>query len=310
MDRWRGWLISPLAGCLLLAGCASSFNFRADNDSVRFDQAMKEGTAFIESAGDLVAGEKLTYEVSWIGISVGQVIMENHGLETVGGLQAYHLTFRTVSNEFLSNFFHIEDVVHTWISRSGGFPVRFEKHIQEGHYSKSLTVEFDHERLLATYTKNGKVKTMEIPSDVQDIFSILYWVRRQPLRVGRELSKDVNSDGSNWLVKVEVVGKGIFDTTATGKVKAFALAPSAASDGKELEKMRGVVWMTADARRIPLAFQVDAKILGSINAVLSEAVLPPEAAYRFNVDGEAEDYFARVLRCGVWVDGLTQSARP
>jgi hypothetical protein len=303
-------LVSLLPVLFLLAGCASSFNFRSEKDSVRFDRAMEEGTSFIEPAGDLVAGEKLTYEVSWIGISVGQVIMENHGLETVGGLQAYHLTFRTLSNDFLSNFFHIEDVVHTWISRSGGFPVRFEKHIQEGHYSKSLIVEFDHERLLATYTKNDKVKTMAIPSDVQDIFSVLYWVRRQPLMVGRELAKDVNADGENWVMKVEVVEKGTFETAATGRVKAYALVPTAATEEKELEKGRGVVWMTADARRIPLAFQIDAKILGSINAVLSEAVLPPLAAYRFSTAGETEDYFDRVLRCGAWVDGLTQSARP
>ncbi len=310
MERRSGKLLATLAACLLLAGCASSFNFTADKDSDRFDRAMKEGTVLMAPCGDLAAGEKLTYDVSWIGISVGQVIMENHGLETVGGLQAYHLTFRTVSNDFLSNFFHIDDVVHSWISRAGGFPVRFEKHIQEGHYSKDLVVEFDHERLVATYTKDGKVKTMEIPPDVQDIFSILYWVRRQPLMVGRELSHDVNADGDNWLVKVEVVDKGTFETDATGAVPAFALMPSAATEGKEMEKARGVVWMTADARRLPLAFQVDAKILGSINAVLSEAVLPPLAEYRFNVGGEAEDYFARVLRCGAWVDGLTQSARP
>ena len=299
-----------LAAAFLLPGCASSFKFLSEKDKEPFDRALREGATIDEPAGDLAAGERLTYEVSWAGIRVGRVIMENHGLETIGGLQAYHLTFRTVSNEFLSNFFSIEDVVHTWVSRAGGFPVRFEKHIKEGHYAKIQIVEFDHERLLATYTTDNKVKKMSIPADVQDIFSLLYWVRRQPLGVGRELSKDVNADGRNWVVKVEVVEQGTFETDATGKVKAFALKPTAESEGKRLEKGRAVIWMTVDARRIPLAFQIDAKILGSINAVLTEALLPPLAAYRFNVSSDAEDYFYRIARCGVWIDGLTQSALP
>lgn len=293
-------------------GCATGLRFTAQEEIDRqfFDDALKGEIVIEKPSATLLVGEKLTYDVKWLGIPVGQVILENHGLEEINGEEAYHLTCATFSNKFLSNFFKIEDTVHTWISPAGGYPVRFEKEIKEGHYTKHQVVEYDHENLTATYhriDKKRKIITMPIPPAVQDVFSTLYWVRQQDLTLGQHLLLDVNADEKNWVVEVEIKEKGVFDTKPIGKVKAFTLKPTASHNGKPLEKGKILVWLTADHRRIPLAFKIKANVFGSATVVLVEAVLPPLPEYHFLASEEGEDFLFRVYQTGAWLNGLTQA---
>lgn len=305
------YLLHALLTTGLAAGCAAGVTFTSNDAAAGrfFDDALKENIAIDQPVMDLATGEKLVYEVSWIGISVGQIVLENHGLEEIGGREAYHLTFTTISNEFLSNFFRIEDTVHTWISREGGYPLRFEKVIKEGHYGRHQVIEYDHEKLTATYYRKDKeddVKTMTIPPGAQDVFSVLYWLRRQPLGLGKRLVLEVNADKKNWLVEVEVIDKGVLETRSTGEAAAYVLEPSATHEGKALEKGKMLAWLSADGRHIPLAFQVKTPIFGSAYAVLSEAVLPPVPEEKLMAVEKNEDLFSQVYLTGDWLGGLTQ----
>ncbi len=310
----KGFRLTLLPLCLLIAGgCASGISFtpvQGTGGDLLFDEEELEAAGSGGKISNLVAGEKLTYDASWIGISVGQLILENHGLEVINGEEAYHLTFTTISNEFLSNFFKIEDTVHTWISREDGRPLRFEKVVREGKYSKHEVIEYDREAMTATYRREDKEdrepETMPIPPETQDVFSMVYWLRRQPIGLGRQLALAVNADKKNWDVVVEVVEKGLFETGPTGRVEAFAMAPRAAHRGQPLKKGNLVAWVTMDRRRIPLAFEVETPIFGSAVAVLTDAVLPPledNPPADEGTGGTAD----RLYLAGDWIQGLTQA---
>lgn len=289
----------------LAGGCAGGISFTSQRELYGQYPLPEEGL-YDRPGINLVAGEKLTYQVSWTGIPVGQLVLENHGLEKVKGVEAYHLTVRTISNKFLSNFFPIEDTLHTWISRKEGLPLRFEKIIKEGHYSKHVVIEFDHEQGQATYyrkDKENKSKTIPIPSDVQDIFSVLYWLRWKPLALGQQLVLNVNADKKNWVVKVDVIDLGILQTKTMGKAIAYVLEPSATHDGNALKKGKMRAWISADRRRVPLAFQVNTPIFGRAYAILSEAVLPPLP----EEEPDGDDFFSRGYLKRGWLNGLTQS---
>ncbi|MEA1928287.1 MAG: DUF3108 domain-containing protein [Candidatus Auribacterota bacterium] len=297
----------------LLSGCAGGIHFTADETAPEKPFYYEDLEDDSENRGpitNLLAGEKLTYDVSWIGIDVGQLILENHGLEVINGEEAYHMTFTTIANDFLANFFKIEDTVHTWISRENGNPVRFEKVIQEGHYGKHEVIEYDQENLTATYSREDKKdrepRTMDIPPDVQDLLSIVFWLRRQPMGLGKRLKVDVNSDEKNWKVAVEIVGKGLFETKPIGNVKAYTMKPSATHEGKTLKKGELLAWVTVDRRRIPIAFEVETPIFGSATAVLSDAVLPPLPEEGEEAE-EVEETPARIYQSGGWIKGLTQA---
>lgn len=302
-----------LAG-LIITGCATGIRFTAEENTAEgpfYNDGLEDDTGVKKPITNLLAGEKLTYDVSWIGIPVGQLILENHGLEVINEEEAYHLSFTTISNEFLSNFFKIEDTVHTWISREGGYPLRFEKVIKEGHYGRHEVVEYDQERQTATYSredkKDRKPRTMNIPPDVQDVLSMVYWLRRQPMGLGKQLRLDVNADEKNWKVEVEVIEKGIFETEPIGKVKAFIMKPSATHNGDPLKKGDLLAWITADRRRIPLAFEVETPIFGSAVAVLSDAVLPPMPEDQLGIGDEEEETPEYIYEAGGWIKGLTQA---
>ncbi len=301
------------AGLLFLAGCATGIRFtplEGAKGDLLFDYDDMESDGSRRPISNLVAGERLTYDASWVGIPVGKLILENHGLEVVNGEEAYHLTFTTLSNEFLSRFFKIEDTVHTWISREEGYPLRFEKVVHEGGYHRHEVIEYDREALTATYRRKDREDrepvTMEIDPEAQDVFSMVYWLRRQPIGLGRQLDLSVNADRKNWDVVVEVVEKGLFETGPTGEVKALALAPRATHHGRSLKKGNLVAWVTMDRRRIPLAFEVETPIFGSAVAVLSEAVLPPleEEPPEAEVAGQTPE---GIYLAGDWIQGLTQA---
>ncbi len=306
-------LIFYLAALLGLSGCASGIRYTSmggEKGDLLFDDHNREPAGAGLPITNLVAGEKLTYDASWVGIPVGQLILENLGLEVIGGQEAYHLTFTTISNDFLSNFFKIEDTVHTWISREEGYPLRFEKVVQEGKYSKHEVIEYDWESMTATYRREDKPdrepETMSIPDDSQDVFSMIYWLRRQPIGLGRQLSLTVNADKKNWDVVVEVVEKGFFETDPTGQVQAYAMAPRAFHHGQPLQKGNLVAWVTVDRRRIPLAFEVETPIFGSAVAVLTDAVLPPLEDDSPRTE-ETRETPERIYLAGDWIQGLTQA---
>ena len=295
---------------ILILGCSTGVDF------VRLDDLSEEELAREATAGEvylptlnLLVGERLAFDVNWIGIDVGRVVVENLGLEDVGGREAFHLVMTTEANEFLANFFHIKDTVHTWIDSLTGCPLAFEKLIQEGTYTKQLRIEYDQEKNLAVYTRPDKPERepyeFEIAPCTQDVFSLLYWIRNQTFGLGDQLEVYVNADKKNWDVEVEVSERGIFNTEPLGKVKAFSLLPTALHEGNPLKKGSMKAWVTADARHVPVAFQVEAPIVGSINAVISEAVLPPLPARPAEVEFDEYDV-TKVYDPDEWIRGETE----
>jgi len=301
-----------LAG-IMLTGCAGGIHFTADKTTPEepfYYEDLDDDTGEKHPITNLLAGEKLTYDVSWIGIDVGQIIMENHGLEVINGEEAYHLTVITISNDFLSNFFEIEDTIHTWISRENGNPIRFEKVIKEGHYERHDVIEYDQDEQTATYKREDKKdrepRTMVIPPDAQDALSIICWLRRQPMGLGKRFKVDVNANEKNWQVDVEIIGKGLFETETMGKTKAYTMKPSASHEGKMLNKGDLLAWITVDRRRIPIAFEVDTPLFGSATAVLVDAVLPPMPG-EGEEEEELEETPESIYQSGNWIKGLTQA---
>ncbi len=307
--RWGRCAALLLAG--LLAGCSTGVKF------TRLGELSPEDLEREAAAGDvylptlnLLAGEKLVFEVNWIGIPVGRVVVENHGFEEVAGRELHHLTMVTEANDFLAGFFHIKDTVHTWIDPVTGCPRRFEKQIQEGKYTKHQLVEYDQENHTAVYSRpdypEDPVYEFAIAPCVQDVFSLLYWVRNRTFGLGDQFRVEVNADKKNWDVEIEVQERGLFNTEPLGQVRVFSLAPVAVHEGNPLKKGSMTAWVTADARHVPVAFQVDAPIVGSISAVLAQADLPPLPVRPPEV--KPEDYdLIRIYDPGEWLRGRTET---
>ena len=202
----------------------------------------------------LVVGERLSYQGRWFGLPVGHGSIEVVGLTELDGRPVYHIEARGSSNDVLSAFYPIRDVIHSYLDASTLRPIRFEKDQQEGNYRAKEIVTFDQGRSLATYRSllNQSTKEVPFPSDAQDIISAFYWLRTHALSLTESTSLPVYSDEKIYQVEFVPVKTLWMELLKRGTFPCILIEPKA--NFKGIFVRRGRVWcyLSTDARRIPL----------------------------------------------------------
>ncbi|HMQ03034.1 MAG TPA: DUF3108 domain-containing protein [Pyrinomonadaceae bacterium] len=127
---------------------------------------------------------------------------------------------------------------------------------------------FDYSENQVTYTETDPNQPMRPPrkiaSDIKpetyDLISAIYRLRTVPLAVGSTFELTVSDSGLVYRVPVRVVGKER-QKTAIGRVNCFRVEPVVFGPGRLLEGEGSmIIWITDDARRIPVRSQVNASI--------------------------------------------------
>ncbi len=210
-------------------------------------------------------GEYLEFSVDYGFYQAGMATMSVLEKERVNGGMCYHIQTRANSNDFISKFYKVRDVVNSYIDTEGLFSRRFEKHLREGKYKDDRIVDFYHDRLIALNTKK-KYAVTEIPLHVQDVLSALYFIRTLDLEVGRDEVLEVYADGKVYPLKVIVHGRDRVKVPA-GTFNCLKIEPVLKSEGIFKQKGKLTVWLTDDNMKIPV--KMTSKILiGSIGTNL------------------------------------------
>lgn len=264
---------AQLAACLL--ACLSA----AQADEI--DESDAADIRIVSSRQQLVVGERLSFTGRWIGLPVGKGWIEVKERLELDGRQVYHVQAEGVSTDLLAKFYPIHDVVHSYLDAETLQPVRFEKHQREGHYRAEEVVTFDYERLVAGYQSllrpdrpdiEDSRKAVPIPADVHDLISAFYWLRRQPLELGRPLWVNIYSDEKVYPTEMLPV-KGVrLELRKRGTFEAVLVEPKPKFKGLMVKRGRIWVYMSADAKRLPLYVKV-ATPWGPMSAVIDRASL-------------------------------------
>lgn len=245
-------------------------------------------------------GERLVYEVTWMGIRAGQATLEARGVVQVNGQRAYHLVTTATSGPVLSKIFRVDDRTESYVALNPMRALRFEKHLREGRYRHSSQTDFDHEKAIATFRyldfsrvprgisrleeaeRYGKYVSQEFPltSGALDELSVLYYVRGLPLHAGTTVLAGVFASKKNWDLEVKVLRREALET-ALGRRDTLVVEPLLKFEGIFQRKGRMIVWLTDDGERIPVQMKSEV-IIGSFMARLTrrEVGIPP-------ADGEA-----------------------
>ena len=264
----RAW-VGVLAGLLLFPGIAGAAR---DLETTRL---------FRE-------GERLVYDVTWMGITAGQATLEARGVVQLNGQAAYHLVTTAQSTPFISKIYRVDDRTESFMAVSPLRTVRFEKHLREGRYRHSSHTLFDHEGKLATFRyldfspvpkgitrleeaeKYGKYVSQEfrLTPGALDELSVLYYVRTLPLTTGTTVGAKVFASRKNWELEVRILGRETLDT-ALGQRDVLVVEPLLKFEGIFQQKGRVIVWITDDAERIPVQMKSEIKI-GSFVSTLTK----------------------------------------
>ncbi|UCF79325.1 MAG: DUF3108 domain-containing protein [Candidatus Eiseniibacteriota bacterium] len=211
------------------------------------------------------AGEWFHFSVQYGIVKAGDALMQVEGMKDIDGHPCYHLVSKAESSNLFSLFFKVRDRVDSFMDRERLVTRRFSKRIREGKHRSDADVEFDHEAGLARYSDGTE---MEFLSCTQDILSAFYYVRTLKLNVGERVSLPCHADKKNYPLEVIVHGKETVKTPA-GRFDCLVIEPVLKSEGVFRQKGRLTIWLTDDARRIPVLMKSKVTV-GSISAILTD----------------------------------------
>jgi uncharacterized protein DUF3108 len=130
---------------------------------------------------------------------------------------------------------------------------------------------FDRENGTATVKvmRKGRTKasTHDVPRDVHDLASALLFLRMQPLAPGARYEFPVFSGTAVFVLKAEVEGQERVETPA-GRFDAIRVKVQLGFKDKFKTQRASHVWISADARRIPVRATADFA-MGSIDVQLT-----------------------------------------
>ena len=223
-----------------------------------------------------IVGERLHYHGYWLGIPVGSGWIEVKELIELDGRQVYHLEAQGHSNELLSTFYPIHDVVHSYLDAQTLKPLRFEKYQREGHYRADEIVTFDYAAAKATYRSllNQSVKEIPLPNEVQDLISAVYWFRAQPMAQTTFLRMNLYSDEKVYETDIRLSRVLPLELLKRGTFSCLMAEPRASFKGLLVKRGRLWAYLTADAHRLPLLVKMTTP-WGPMSAVLDEESIPP-----------------------------------
>ncbi|MDZ4723171.1 MAG: DUF3108 domain-containing protein [candidate division Zixibacteria bacterium] len=220
-------------------------------------------TRFVENVAFGV-GEKFTFDVNYGFINAGTATMEVASLVEFEERPSYQIVTRANSNDFFSGMFKVDDRVESIMDAAGLFSWRFEKRLREGGYSNDRVYVFDQRNFTVDY--EDSLYTLEPFS--QDALTSLYYVRTQPLQVGKSVFMDSFVDGKILKLEVKVVKKEKI-TVDAGTFNCFVVEPLTAAVGVFKNEGKITIWLTDDYLRMPVLMKSKV-LIGSISAELTK----------------------------------------
>lgn len=139
--------------------------------------------------------------------------------------------------------------------------------------------DYGQKRVMFTETdpKNSsrppRIIASEIGDRVLDMVSAIYYLRMQELGVGKKFELSVSDSGLVYKVPVTVTAREL-QKTVLGNVQCFRLEPEVFGPGRLIDQKGSmVIWMTDDARHLPVHSEIKAEI-GKIDIKLRSVNKP------------------------------------
>jgi len=217
----------------------------------------------------LPSAESLHYAIEWRLITAGKAHLTWSSIQS-----GYQTNLQVESVGLVSKFFKVNDEYTSTLDRGLCAHSSLMK-TSEGSRHRETKITFDGDRKKATYlerdiTKNSVVTSNEIdiPVCVSDIIGALYRMRILDIELGQSKQVPVSDGKKSAMVKVDALSREQVKTPAgsykTVRYEAFlfnkAIYPRSA---------RVFVWLTDDARRLPVQVQVRLQLhIGTITLLL------------------------------------------
>ena len=210
-------------------------------------------------------GEVLRFSVQYGPIHAGSAWLEVHGPRPGDAASVETLVARAESNSFFSLTYRVRNRIESsWDVRERR-SLRYREDRHEGGFKAKSEIVFDQDLGEARYS-DGRV--FPIPPGVQDALSSFYYTRTQALPIGGSVLFDYHASGRSQPLEVRVIGRDRVHVPA-GTFDCVVVEPILHAGGIFKNNGRLQIWLTADARRMPVLMKSKVAI-GSISVVLQD----------------------------------------
>lgn len=219
------------------------------------------------AAAAFSAPERLTFNIYYTGIYAGTAVQE---VRRNGDL--LHATSTARSADWLTWLFKVEDRIES-ISKivdNRWSPVSYSEKIHEGPTRRDKKITFN-EDLTATVEdfRGKKTTSVQVTAATFDSLSCFFYTRTKPLEPGTTFSIDIY-DGKTLHPAVVAVLRRETVKTAAGEFKTVVVHPQLKTGGIFDKKGELLIWMTDDARHMPVKMVSKVRI-GRVTAELALA---------------------------------------
>jgi len=207
-----------------------------------------------QSAWPFQVGERLTYNVSFTGITAGQASLEVVNDTVVNNYHQLHIRFNARTTFPVSSIYTINDQVDSWLDSKYLYTKKLTKKIREGNYKKDSYTVIDYDQSIAI--TNGD--TVIINQFLHDSYSLFYYLRTIPLNIGETI--DFTAFDGKKITPFQVITKTketIY--TMAGTFPCLVVKPF--REGTTLLKNKGdmMIWFSDDKIRLPIQIRIKLK---------------------------------------------------
>lgn len=220
-------------------------------------------------------GEKLTFRVKWAFIPAGEAVLQTRPVESLKGVPCYHFVMTAKSDPLIDPFYKVRARIDAYADTAMTHSMLYLER-KTGKRQKDVVLDFDWEKNEGRYSNFG-VKNDAIPllPGSFDPLSVFYAFRLYDLKKGLQIKSPV-TDGKKCVVgNAEVVGRESIKV-GSRTYDTFLVEPEVDDIGGVFKKSKNAklqIWVTADARRIPVRVKSKVKI-GTIVAELVSMEIP------------------------------------
>ena len=207
-----------------------------------------------QSAWPFQIGERLTYNVSFTGITAGQASLEVVNDTVVNNYHQLHIRFNARTTFPVSSIYTINDQVDTWLDSKYLYTKKLTKNIREGNYKNDSYTIIDYDQSIAI--TNGD--TVIIDQFLRDSYSLFYFLRTIPLIIGETI--DFTAFDGKKITPFQVITKTKETiNTMAGTFPCLVVKPF--REGTTLLKNKGdmMIWFSDDKNRLPIQIRIKLK---------------------------------------------------
>jgi hypothetical protein len=216
-------------------------------------------------------GEYLHFEVNYGIMLAGYATIEVHEDKNFKGRDVFIFKTTAKSRRAFDWIFKVRDWSKSYFDKEKVHSLKFEKELREGSYEVDIDIDYDQDLHKAEFFRERKGKknknaVIDIPPDVMDPLSALFYVRTLDIKVGDEIIIPATDNMKVYDIKV-IVHKIENIKVPAGKFRCFVVEPVMADGGVFKKDGKVLVWLTADSKKMPVKMETKVYI-GSIVAEL------------------------------------------